>query len=69
MNAAADAEAASLADRAWWEIFPDPVLKNLIDAALVNGYDVRLAAARVAEAVVQLVASAGGVRSTRRAAP
>jgi outer membrane protein, multidrug efflux system len=43
-------EAASLADRAWWEIFPDPVLKNLIDAALVNGYDVRLAAARVAEA-------------------
>ena len=43
-------DTASLADRAWWEIFPDPVLKNLIDAALANGYDVRLAAARVAEA-------------------
>lgn len=43
-------DAASLADRAWWEIFPDPVLKDLIDAALSNGYDVRIAAARVAEA-------------------
>ena len=43
-------EAASLADRAWWEIFQDDVLKSLIDEALENGYDVRLAAARVEEA-------------------
>jgi multidrug efflux system outer membrane protein len=44
------AQAASLADRAWWEVFPDPALQALIDEALKNGYDVRLAAARVEEA-------------------
>jgi len=44
------AEAASLADRVWWEIFPDETLRTLIGVALVNGYDVRLAAARVEEA-------------------
>jgi len=43
-------DAASLADRAWWEIVQDDVLKGLIDEALKNGYDVRLAAARVEEA-------------------
>ena len=43
-------ETASLADRSWWEIFPDETLQSLIDEALKNGYDVRLAAARVAEA-------------------
>ncbi|HYS03590.1 MAG TPA: efflux transporter outer membrane subunit [Candidatus Dormibacteraeota bacterium] len=51
--------AASLADRAWWEIFQDDALKGLIDEALQNGYDVRLAAWRVEEAR----ASAGIVRS------
>ncbi len=44
------AQAASLADRAWWEIFDDETLKGLLDEALKNGYDVRLAAARVEEA-------------------
>src|SRR5262249_37984312 len=44
------AEAASLADRPWWEIFQDAELKGLIDEALRNGYDVRLAAWRVEEA-------------------
>ena len=48
-NEAATA-AASLADRAWWEIFQDDALKGLIDEALQNGYDVRLAAWRVEEA-------------------
>ena len=43
-------EAASLADEAWWEIFQDDALKGLIDEALKNGYDVRLAAWRVEEA-------------------
>ena len=41
---------ASLADRPWWEIFGDETLQRLIDDALRNGYDVRLAAARVEEA-------------------
>jgi multidrug efflux system outer membrane protein len=46
----APAEAASLADRAWWEIFDDASLKALIDEALRNSYDVRLAGWRVEEA-------------------
>ena len=40
----------SLADLQWWETFGDPVLKGLIDEALRNGYDVRIAASRVDEA-------------------
>ncbi len=44
------AEAASLADQGWWDVFHDDVLKSLIAEALRNGYDVRLAAWRVEEA-------------------
>ncbi len=44
------APAASIADQPWWDIFGDPVLKQLIDQALQTGYDVQIAAARVAEA-------------------
>jgi multidrug efflux system outer membrane protein len=44
------AEAASLADSAWWDVINDDTLKDLIDEALRNGYDVRIAAARVEEA-------------------
>jgi multidrug efflux system outer membrane protein len=44
------AEASSLADQPWWEIFKDPTLQQLVDEALKTGYDVRLAAARVEEA-------------------
>ena len=43
------AEAASLADRHWWEIFGDDALKTLIDEALQNNYDLRTAAWRVEE--------------------
>jgi multidrug efflux system outer membrane protein len=43
-------ELATLADLAWWEIFDDPALQNLIGIALAQGYDARLAFARVAEA-------------------
>ena len=42
-------EAASLADRPWWEAFGDDALKSLIDEALRNNYDVRTAAWRVEE--------------------
>lgn len=55
------AEAASLADRPWWEIFEDESLKALIDEALRNSYDVRLAFWRVEEAR----AAAGISRSER----
>ena len=41
---------ASLADTKWWDVFKDPALRALVEEALRNGYDVRLAAARVEEA-------------------
>src|SRR5947199_7283284 len=53
----ATAEAASLADAAWWEVFQDPVLRELIREALRNNYDVRIAAARVQEARAGFVAT------------
>ncbi|HXO21138.1 MAG TPA: efflux transporter outer membrane subunit [Thermoanaerobaculia bacterium] len=56
---AGPADAASLADQAWWEVFQDDALKGLIGEALKNGYDVRLAARRVEEAE----ANAGIARS------
>lgn len=43
------ADAASLADRAWWDLFADPNLQALIDEALANSFDARTAAARVEE--------------------
>ena len=43
------ASEASLADTKWWDLFADPALRSLIEEALRNGYDVRLAAARVEE--------------------
>ncbi len=53
----ATAEAASLADAAWWEVFQDPILKELIREALRSNYDVRIAAARVQEARAGFVAT------------
>ncbi len=46
----APADPASLADVPWWDIFQDPVLKDLIEEALANGYDMRIVAARVEQA-------------------
>jgi multidrug efflux system outer membrane protein len=40
----------SLADMAWFNLFSDPVLRSLIEEALRNGADMRIAAARVEEA-------------------
>jgi outer membrane protein, multidrug efflux system len=47
-------EPASLADLAWWEVFRDPTLKQLIQDALASNYNVQLAAARVQEARAQV---------------
>lgn len=41
------AEAASLADLPWWEVFEDPVLRGLVEEALENNLDLRKAIARV----------------------
>jgi multidrug efflux system outer membrane protein len=54
-------DAASFADQPWWGIFHDDALNGLIAEALKNGYDVRIAAARVAEAE----ANTGIVRAER----
>ena len=45
----AAADAKSLADLAWWELYRDPVLDKLIRTALQQNYDVRIALARVDE--------------------
>src|SRR5438552_10457114 len=50
----ATAEAASFADAPWWEAFEDPSLRALIEEALRQNYDVRIAAARVQEARARL---------------
>jgi multidrug efflux system outer membrane protein len=44
----------SLADLGWWELFRDPVLQGLIETALEENKDLRVAVARVAEARAQL---------------
>src|SRR5262249_4280109 len=44
------AEARSFADAPWWDGFAAPILKGLVDEAIRNGFDARLAAARVEEA-------------------
>ena len=41
------ATANSAADMAWWDLFKDPVLQDLIREALKNNYDLQLAVARV----------------------
>jgi multidrug efflux system outer membrane protein len=51
------AEATSLADAPWWQVFQDPALKDLIQEALRTNYDVQIAAARVQEARAFLVVS------------
>jgi multidrug efflux system outer membrane protein len=43
------AAAAEVSNMRWWEQFEDPVLNELIDIALKENWDVRIAAARVEE--------------------
>lgn len=45
----AQAEAASLADQPWWDVFGDPALKELVAEALRNNFDARVATWRVEE--------------------
>ena len=44
-----DAQARDLANTRWWEQFDDPALNDLIQSALANNLDVRIATARVEE--------------------
>src|SRR5215210_7912749 len=43
-------EATSFADLPWWEVFQDAALKNLIEEAVTNNYDLRIAATRIEQA-------------------
>jgi outer membrane protein, multidrug efflux system len=49
-GATTPAQASSLADVAWFDLFRDPALRSLIDEALRNGFEARTAAARVEQA-------------------
>jgi multidrug efflux system outer membrane protein len=46
--------AISAADQAWWQLFKDPVLQDLIREGLKNNYDYQLAVARVEEQLALL---------------
>jgi len=52
-------QAAEVANTKWWEQFGDPVLNDLIETALRENHDVRIAAARVD----QFIATLGSTRS------
>lgn len=51
------AEAASLADLSWWDVYREPAIAALISLALEQNYDLRLAAARVEAALQQQYAA------------
>src|SRR5258706_70666 len=51
---AAKADATSLGDQKWWDVFRDEQLQSLIRSALQHNYDVRIAAARILDAQAQL---------------
>jgi len=53
-GAGAAAEAASLGDSGWWEVYSDPDLQALLATAITNNYDVKIAVARIDEARAQL---------------
>jgi outer membrane protein, multidrug efflux system len=48
-------ETNSLGDLPWWEVFKDPLLKELIHTALTNNYNLKQAVARVEQARQQVV--------------
>jgi len=54
------ADAADTANVRWWEQFKDPVLNQLVDTALRENKDVRIAAARVEEFAARVDISRSG---------
>lgn len=55
-----EATTNSLGNLAWWQLFQDPVLKSLIQTALTNNYDLRIAAARVEQSRALLAQARSG---------
>jgi outer membrane protein, multidrug efflux system len=54
-------DARDLADTAWWEQLNDPVLNDLVAAALRGNKDVKIAAARIEEFSGRLSVSRGAM--------
>lgn len=55
---------ASIGERPWQEVFTDPALRALIDAALISNLDLAVAEARVREAHAGVVAARAGALPT-----
>jgi multidrug efflux system outer membrane protein len=53
-------EAADTANTAWWEQFRDPVLNELINTALLENRDIRIAAARLEQFMAQVEITRSG---------
>jgi multidrug efflux system outer membrane protein len=53
-NPRAQAQAASLADLPWWQVFQDPQLQELIRTAIKQNYDLQLATERINAARAQV---------------
>ena len=49
-----DAAAQSVGDAGWWQVYQDPIMQSLIQEGLANNLDVRIAAARIDQAVATL---------------
>jgi len=54
-------EAADTANTAWWEQFQDPVLNDLINTALLENKDIRIAAARMEQFISQVEITRSGL--------
>jgi multidrug efflux system outer membrane protein len=54
-------QAAELANTAWWSLFDDPILDRVVETALRNNKDVRLAAERVLEFAARVDISRAGL--------
>jgi multidrug efflux system outer membrane protein len=54
-------EAADSANTAWWEQFQDPVLNDLINTALLENKDIRIAAARMEQFITQVEITRSGL--------
>jgi multidrug efflux system outer membrane protein len=52
-EAVKSADTVSLGDQAWWDVFQDDQLRELIRVALQQNFDLRIAAARIVEAQAQ----------------
>jgi len=51
---ATTASAPSVGDLAWWELFQDPILQDLIRTALTANYDLNIAVTRILQAQAQV---------------